>query len=304
MAPYEETTMDVMRRLSEAVGVLDSSPEEQALARAMVAHAISMERFWELQDVLREAFEQHGRKFSDWNDRHNRAWVWIEQWAAHRWPRPDPGSACTSVAIVGMAHEWRLAPWGRPGWELWGLNDAYTQLVGRPPIEAFTRWFQVHNPQYMAKHYRRGLDSMKAEWTRRTGVTLYMDRAYDEYPDSKPLPREAIAALTARGWYHCSSFDWMVALALHEGFKKIALYGCDFYTPPVMNSEPLSARPCLEYWIGVCEGRGVEVEVHSTGGHLFKNLHLALRTSTLQYGFDREPGLDLSKEDHAWMDVR
>lgn len=242
--------------------------------------------------------------------------VWSETeplwyWPAESWPRPKPGNRPSKVAIIGKAPNRIFAPWGEPSWELWGLNDTAVcprhpeGCEGIPPIRAHTRWFQLHPPRYLRVHYPKGIDNLNALWKRRNGVRLYMDRHYKAYPSSEPFPKQKVEKMVPHGAYHASSFDWLLALAVLEGFKEIHLYGVALYTPPVMNGEPLSGRPCLEYWAGVAEGRGLKVIVHGTDGDLFKVIHVARLVSDLQYGWDREPGLDLTgRTNDPWKDLR
>lgn len=215
----------------------------------------------------------------------------------------------SGVVIVGKGYDYEsLVPWDE-GWEIWGLNDP-PRCDDEASIECYTRWFQLHTPAYMRRHYPRGLDAMSQTWGRRRGVTLYMDRNYPEYPDSVPFPRDEVEAITPRGAYHASSFDWMLALAVLEGFSVIRLVEANFTTFPFLDGEPISARACLEYWAGVAEGRGATVQVldgrHK--GDLFKIIHLAKLRSTLGYGFGREPALDLAQGElngaDDWADER
>lgn len=222
------------------------------------------------------------------------------------WPDPAPGEAPDSVAILGkMRGTSRFVPWGEPGWEFWGLNHA--NPYPGAPIEAHTRWFQLHSPRYLGRHHPPGLWDLGDHWTWERGVRLYMDRHYKKYPDSEPYPKAEVEGLVPHGEYHASSLDWMVGLAVLEGFSRIALYGIDVRAGPVLNGEPISARPCLEYWAGVAEGRGATVKVHdhrsdrSLPGGLFRVVHLAHRVSGDQYGFDTEPGFRLPD---GWRDLR
>lgn len=225
------------------------------------------------------------------------------EWQGDDWPRPNPGDDPKKIAILGFAPSRLVAPFGEEGWEFWGLNDPMDH-PGIPARHAFTRWFQIHPPRYLAKHYPKGLDDLAEHWGESRGIRLYMDTHYPEYPDSIPYPKAEVEALTDHGGFHASSFDWMVALAILEGFEEIHLYGSSFFTFPVMNSEPITALACLQYWLGVAEGRGIKVSVFG-GGHLFTIQHLAVYNSRLQYGWDREPGLDLgTDEDPQWSDVR
>lgn len=242
------------------------------------------------------------------NDEYKRLRSIIEFHRARRdaeWPRPkgpvDPSEG--TVALVGKGMCRADVPWGREGYEFWGLNDPPSPGDGYAPIKCHNRWFQLHPPSYMEKHYPQGLIDLELAWSRETGVTLYMDEHYDEYPDSVPYPMEEVMELPG-GSYHTSSFDWMVALAVLEGWRRIELYGCDFHTfPTVIDGEPLSARPCLEFWLGVAAGRGAQIEVHGLGD-VFCNIHVAVHKSELMYGFEREPALDLAATDGNWRDVR
>lgn len=225
------------------------------------------------------------------------------RWEGDDWPRPNPGLNPKKLAIVGYAPSKLIVPFGEEGWEFWGLNDP-TEGPGQPSRHSFTRWFQIHPPRYLVKHYPKGLMDLADAWGKSRDIRLYMDRHYPEYPDSEPYPKDEVEALTNFGWYHASSFDWMVALGILEGFEVIELYGASFYTFPVFNTEPITALACLQYWLGVAEGRGIKVNVFG-GGHLFTIQHLAVYNSKLKYGWDREPGLDLNTDvDARWKDVR
>ena len=262
-------------------------------------HGVETDEEREYFEALPEDEQQEARR--KWRQMTERS-----RWVGRDWPKPSKNGKADSVAIVGFAPSRLLAPYGEDGWELWSLNDPHEE-PGIPARHAFTRWFQIHPPRYLAEHWPQGLGDLALHWGDRTGVRLYMDRHYPEYPDSEPYPVEGVRALTPHGFFHASSFDWMVALAIHEGFKRIDVYGCEFYAYPARNREPLSALPCLSYWCGVAEGRGIELNVIG-GGHLFKIVHMAVYESGLQYGWDREPALDLgtkgSAPDRAWRDLR
>lgn len=227
------------------------------------------------------------------------AYATLYYWPQNKWPRPKPGSAPKRVAIVGKGPSHHGAPWGQKGWELWGLNEC-TPWPGYAPIEAHTRWFQLHPPRYLKKHHPDGILDLKQHWTKDRGIPCYMDRHYVRYPNSTRYPKQEVEALTPHGRYHTISFDWMVALAILEGFEEIALHACNLYTGPVMNGESLSGRASVEYWSGVAEGRGARVTTHGNTD-LFRTVHMARRVSDLQYGWDREPGHDLGD---GWRDMR
>lgn len=219
------------------------------------------------------------------------------------WPRCKKQESPEGVVIIGKASGEMVTPWMTEGWEFWGLNEQTTRYTGSPPLPNYDRWFQLHPPRYLKRHYPPGLDDLNDCWTCKQDVPVYMDRHYEEYPDSVAFPKAEVEALTSRGRYHASSIDWMLALAILEGFKRILVVGATMTTYPVMNGEPISARSCMEYWTGVAEGRGIEVGFAGPTGHLFQVLHMAVYESDRQYGFEDEPGLDLA-EDTEWEDFR
>ena len=178
------------------------------------------------------------------------------------------------VCVVGFhsAH-WRGVPWRDKTWERWGFNGLYRVL----PVRYFTRWFELHAKgkslgQRGWREPERDLREISAR------MPLYLTVRERGVPLGRPYPLAAVEALTPHGRYHAGSFDYMVALAILEGATDIMVAGLDFGA----GGEPLSARPCLEYWLGVAEGRGVRITTVS--GDLFRIFRL-LRTGE-QYGFD------------------
>lgn len=242
--------------------------------------------------------ETHELKTADTEADRKRYWR-FHRMAPEDFPTPVPGQKPKRVALVGKAEGRLVAPWGEPGWEIWGLNDLVDR-EGHPRLGAHTRYFQLHPPHYLKVHYPDGIVDLDHNWSEKTSVPLYMDRHYKLYPDSVAYPREEVEALTARGWYHAISFDWMLALAILEGFEEVRLCGITIVTFPIMNGEPISARSAMEYWIGVAEARGIRVELDGMAGDLFRILHVAVYRSELQYGFEREPAHDLE----GWDDLR
>jgi hypothetical protein len=51
-----------------------------------------------------------------------------------------------------------------------------------------------------------------------------------------------------------SSFGYLIALAVEEGFTEIQMYGCDLAS----EEEYKKQRESTAYWIGVCEGKGIK----------------------------------------------
>lgn len=148
------------------------------------------------------------------------------------------------VAIVGFTSSKDRAPFDDPEWEIWGLNALYDELP------RYDRWFELHKRQVNLNdegptHIWR-LAEMRCP--------IYMIEHFEDIPTSTPYPLKEV--LKAFRPYLTSSFSYMVALAILEGFKEIGVYGID-----TADEEWGSQRPSLEYLLGVAEGRGIRVTI-------------------------------------------
>jgi hypothetical protein len=200
-----------------------------------------------------------------------------------------------NLAIVGSRNGLSKdkIPKYKPGWELWSCNALYGTASNIDYWIShkgwfFHRWFELHTRRWLEKHYGkqgfkqhlRALDMM--------GSTVYVwGEPWPEVSKSVEYPKEAVESVVPHGRYHAGSFDWMMALAVSmrnpyggvedAQFGEIHLYGVDLGP---LDGEPVSARPCLEYWCGVAEGGGITVVVH--GGSLFHNFQYVMTEA--QYG--------------------
>jgi len=170
------------------------------------------------------------------------------------------------VAIVGFAGTTRhLAPYDDKSYEIWCLNEAHRQ----PWMKRISRWFQVHQRWDWLKQNNQSYRE-HAEWLTKKEhpFPIYMLEKYPDVPSSVEYPLEAIAAKLlpnvrrGRNWeegvrndYFTSSFAWMCALALYDGFKTIEVYGFEMST----DTEYRYQKGSTEFWLGVAAGMGVRV---------------------------------------------
>jgi len=90
-----------------------------------------------------------------------------------------------------------------------------------------------------------------------------------DIPASVAYPIHDVMALTRHGFYLAGTFAYMTALAILQGYQTIGLWGINdmrsYHDPGTGErqgtSEPREADRNLEYWLGVAEGRGIEVVV-------------------------------------------
>jgi hypothetical protein len=143
------------------------------------------------------------------------------------------------IAIVGCSDTKHLAPHNDPSWEMWGMNNAYTNVPRR------TGWFEIHPIKFAdGKYFRRKLLRPGVfEWSNEfrgqpmeayikdlagLDVPVYMQQHWDAIPKSVPYPLQDI---TSRfGNYFTNSVSYMIALAIMQGATEIGCYGVDMAT--------------------------------------------------------------------------
>jgi len=181
------------------------------------------------------------------------------------WSRKNPPRRADRVAIVGFwPGTYQLAPLGEEGWECWGFNPPGPWH--RERIHQFSRWFELHDLEIHAVRrpwYVDWLRDVDRAMEDDEPPLLYTQQGAEApgFYEAKRFPKAEIEALVPHGRYHAGSFDWLMAMAVLMGFPEIWVYGVAFYA----HGEPYSARPCLEYWSGVAEGRGLRVFVDEIG---------------------------------------
>lgn len=168
-----------------------------------------------------------------------------------------------TVAIVGKAP--RGAGTVTPGAEIWVCNDFPTRVPEGWAWDGWHRWFDVHTEAHIRKH-------RPDAWTRyrqngpvaATRVTrpIYLHAAHPAIPGSVGYPREAVQREFAWGGhdeeFFTGSIDWMLALAIWEGVRRIEVFGVDLWEAP---HERGDQRTGAHYWIGIARGRGCEVVI-------------------------------------------
>lgn len=179
------------------------------------------------------------------------------------------------VAIIGFTTHQRYAPWTDPSYELWGLNDLHGMVQQFAP-DIFEkhpdriRWFQLHRDDAGQFHGVRD-PNHRAFLQFAHPFPIYMWNHYDEFPSSVPFPLQELLTkpvlphgkpISEEAYYN-NSISYMIALAILEGFKEIAVFGVDMAIEGVHGqSEYGHQRPSVEYFIGVARGLGINVVLH------------------------------------------
>ena len=148
------------------------------------------------------------------------------------------------AAIIGAGDYRKYAPWEDDSWCWWMINE-----IAQP---RFDRMFELHP---MAVQNAREL-----AWLAECPAPCYvldLDECVGKVKNAVQYPLERILEQTGGRRYFTCTFAFQVALAVTEGFEEIGLWGVDLDLGT--QRERLVEKPCVEYWLGLAEGKGVTV---------------------------------------------
>jgi len=200
-----------------------------------------------------------------------------------------------TVALVGLApSSCSKAPFEDERVEIWSVNEGHTlQWMRR-----WDRWFQMHKPVYYQREKDLGGFTGHYEWLQQEhgDRPIYMLEEYDDVPNAVKYPlaevSKALGGLRIGNknkikFYH-STFDYMIALAIYEGYKRIEIYGFEF------GGKYKHQRFSAYTWKGIALGKGIELYEPEPNKHLFDTLLYGYAYTNLKGG-ERVP--NASKED-------
>lgn len=169
----------------------------------------------------------------------------------------------TKVAIIGANYRRDLAPWEETAspesWCWWALNE-----IPQPRMD---RHFELHPMEVQS--------ARELAWLAACTVPCYLLTPDPRVPSGIGYPLEWVLERTGGRRYFTCTFAFQIALALAEGFKEIGLWGVDLDLGTAR--ERLVEKPCVEYWLGLAEGRGVNILLPSGS---------TLLSRDFQYGYD------------------
>jgi hypothetical protein len=155
-------------------------------------------------------------------------------------------------------------------WEIWSHASCRDRCKRAPD-----RYFDIHPPDLWRG--QKKWDPGYLNWLKANTVPIYMQDAYKDIPSSVRYPFETMITEFPRG-YMTNSAAYMIALALMEGATRIGVFGCHY----AADTEYGPQRGSMEYWLGICEGRGVHVHIPPTCD--------LLNRPSLLYGYQSHPG--------------
>lgn len=147
------------------------------------------------------------------------------------------------IAIIGTTSSLVDAPYNDPEWEIWGLNGAYDA------IPRFDRWFDMHSIDVLKKYHQ----SAYFDFLRKAGNKVIMAHQTPELPEAQKFP--AMELVDKYGRYFTNTVAWLIAYAIEQNPSTIGLWGINM----AMDTEYSIQRPSCEYFLGIAEGKGIDV---------------------------------------------
>lgn len=189
-----------------------------------------------------------------------------------------------SVALYGFAPATREGVWQSRADEIWSIVWAYKYTLPRLDriIEIHPIWMQAQStkPEYVKarEHYQW----LKTNWQ----IPVYMTEQRPEIPRCVRYPIEHVQGLlphSRKQKVFSSSFDFLMGLAIYEGFDRIECYGFEMGS----DTEYRYQREGAAYWIGQCDARGIEL-VLPTNTALLRNKMYGYSGGSMIYRQDLE----------------
>ena len=180
------------------------------------------------------------------------------------------------VALVGFARSSNKPAWDLPDdVEIWTLN--HTARLGLPRIDRLFdmhRWELIQDPHFLVREYQQDHHEYLRE---EHDFPIYMVEKYEEVPASVKYPFEEIKHLGGKYRTFTSSFCYMMAMAVFEGYERIEIYGFNMEA----ETEYEYQRESAVKWIAWAEGLGIDVYLTPESG-----LHSQVN---LLYGYEGIP---------------
>ena len=149
------------------------------------------------------------------------------------------------LAIVGSGPNTRdLAPWDDESYSIWVFNEA----ANRDWCKRWTTCFQMHEPDIYKGHNTK--DAQHWEWLKQEhGKPIYMQEVDADVPNSVRYPLEEAQALAGVQMFS-TTFAYMAALAILQGYEVIRIYGVELSA----TEYKYQANGYL-FWFGFLRGR-------------------------------------------------
>ena len=151
------------------------------------------------------------------------------------------------VIFIGKGHGWWDAPKDSTGFDIWGINDLILQ---RGDVDLL---FNMHRLEEYSP-----ADMHCVYFASKMGIPIMMVEKYPDIASSIKFPLEDCLKEFGTD-YISTAIPFMFAYAAMKGYKQIDCYGINMRG----NDEKYkNARASVEFWIGMCMGKGIKVNMY------------------------------------------
>lgn len=137
-------------------------------------------------------------------------------------------------------------------WQVWGCNAVYQMISG------VDLHFEMHSIPYLEN---LGIIPEYKEYLKFKGKNLILSIAHKDYPEAQIYPIKKVLKFfdMEKSPYFNNTIAYMVAYALmtNPDLKELALFGIDM----AATTEYAHQRPCLEYYLGWANARGISLVI-------------------------------------------
>lgn len=210
-------------------------------------------------------------------------------------PSPQKSHDLKKLAIVGSGSQTRAnAPFGDESFDIWVFNEA----ANAEWCKRWTACFQMHAPDIYKGHNTK--DPNHFEWLKQQhGRPIYMQDIDADIPDSIRYPIEQAQKLAGVQMF-TTTFAYMAALAILQGYTEIRIYGVELSA----SEYEYQANGYL-FWFGFLRGRLGTDNVDSAVLYLDKNIfHAPLYGYEGNFSFSSEYFKSRAcLHDNEWMSL-
>lgn len=176
-----------------------------------------------------------------------------------------------TVVLLGTSNTLINTPWDKKEHDYWACFSVFTQPeIAGHRIDA---WFELH-PIETWSTFEDGLLRAQEIYP---DAPIYMQNVVDKIKNSIKYPLDEIQSSIDNSFlrkYFTSSIPYMIAMAIHKGYKKMILYGISM----AVNEEEYSRqRSCAEAWLNYALGKGIKYEIAQPA---------AIMKCNYMYGYD------------------
>ena len=188
------------------------------------------------------------------------------------------------VHLVGKGPGFKDAPSPAENYDLpeheyqvWGVNDA-------PIWKHCDVLFNMHDLAHCTEQ-----EKIVAIMCEQRHIPLYSIKKYDWLANSVEFPIQDIIEEFGV-MYFSDSLCYMIAMAIYSGATTIHTWGLNLHSV----TRDFRERYCVEFWLGIAIGRGIELEIHEPSALLKTN------EDNQMYGYDCYFHYDNDKKDRQW----